>query len=87
MLAHEKPHRHHRFARPGHGVDILHPVHLHQQPFQPAGHLLFHLLRAGTRHADEHIGQGNHDLRVLLARREDQRCGTRGQHDDDEKDG
>ena len=87
MLAHEKLHRHHRLARPGHRVDILHPVHLHEQPLQAAGDLLLHLLRAGARHADEHIRQRHHDLRVLLARREDQRRGPGRQHDDDEEDG
>ena len=68
VLAHEKADRHggHVLARDG--VDVLHAVDLPEQPFKRRGDELFHFLGGCARHLDQHVGHGHHDLRLLLAR-------------------
>ncbi len=58
--------------RPRHGVHVLDPVHLPEELLQGGGDQLLHLLGARPGHVHIDIRQGHLDLRLLLARREQQ---------------
>jgi len=56
-----------------HRVDVLDAVDLVEEFFQAGGDELFDLGGAAAREIDDDIGQGHDDLRLFLARRDQQR--------------
>ena len=86
VLADEEADGDDRHARARHGVDVFHAVDLVQHPLEARGDHLFHFLRAaaGIHHQD--VGQRHDDLRLLLARGQDQRRRAGDQADDDQQD-
>ncbi len=68
-----------------HAVDVFHAVDLVEDLLQGRGHELFDLAGRVARHADHDVGQRHDDLRVLLARR-DQQGRQPDQHRDDDQD-
>jgi len=74
-----------RPAGTGHRVDVLHAVDLVEELFEPGGDLVFHLLGGETGGGDEHVGQGDDDLRLFLAGRQVQGRYSEGEGDDNQE--
>ncbi len=72
---------------PGHGVDILDPVDLPQEPLKGCGDQFFDFFRTGAGKLDKNISQGDYNLRVFLSRGDDDGRSTKAQGEDQKNDG
>ena len=86
VLAHVEANGHDGLARHARRVDVFHAGDLVEQLLQPGRDLPLHFRRLGPGHGDHHIGHRHDDLRVLLARRDQQRRRPGDQTHDDQQD-
>jgi hypothetical protein len=78
-LANLELHGKHAHAGPRYGVDVLDPVDLREHLFHGQRDEILHFGRACAGKSDEHVGEGDIDLRLFLARRHDD-CEHAEQH-------
>ncbi len=86
VLAHVEPHRDDRLPLARHRVDVFHAVDLVQDAFQGRRDELLDLLGAMAGKADEYVGQRHDDLRLFLARRDQQRRSSDQNRQEDQDD-
>ena len=84
IFTNEKAHGHHRAPRQRHRIDVLDSVDLREQLLDGRCDLAFHLLHRQTRRPDQHVGQGDDDLGLLLPRRGEQGEGAEAQGEEDQ---
>ncbi len=68
LLAHLELHREHRHAGLRHGIDVIDAGDLRQHLLGRRGHRVRHILRRRAGIGDQHVGHGDVDLRLFLAR-------------------